>query len=163
MIPTLQLGGLGRSIKRPAGGAGSHRYWRLYITANNGDTYTGFGEMELRATVSGADLTTPAGAISASSSYVANPVTFAIDNDNTSAWFNNGVALPAWVAYDFGSGVTVGELMLYMRSGDVTIKNRYPVNFQLQHSDNNSTWTDALTVAGVVWSSGPETKTWTVP
>lgn len=157
-----------------------YRWYRLYITANNGDTYTGLNELLLRETPGGTDypapptnvITNPTDALTAASAnsfYFANPPAQAFDQDYGSlmSWYNNGDGTPCWLKYDLGAGneTVVREFGIVRAPGEEVVANRWPQNFQLQGSNDDSTWDVLKTVTGQVgWSSDPyQVRLYSVP
>jgi hypothetical protein len=129
----------------------AHRYWRLYCTAGNGEPNLGLAEIQLRASLGGAD-ETGSGTASASSGTAAN----LFDNNNTTVLTTTSGAYPHWISYDFGAGndKAITEIAINTRT-----QIRYsPTDFQLQWSDDNSAWTTLFTVKGFgEWPSGQAT------
>ncbi|MEN9885682.1 MAG: Bordetella phage [Pseudomonadota bacterium] len=134
----------------------AHRYWRVCITANNGDSYYSIQEIELRGSVGGADLTTPAMTAATNNAFL--PAANAFDNDFAdyfSPWLSNpGASTPLWVSIDLGSAQSVAELAMWCQNyaGGPA---RAPQDFKLQSSDDNSSWTDEASFTGVTtWAAG---------
>ena len=123
----------------------AHAYWRLYVTANNGDaTYTDFNEVEFRATAGGTDQSTGGTAL-AGSTYPSYPASSAFD-DNNATYCILQAGLPNYIGYHFTSPVFVGEFAITStHTGEST---RGPKNFNLQYSDDGAAWTTAYSVAG---------------
>lgn len=133
----------------------AHVYWRLKITANAGDgSFTAVGEIELRATVGGADQCS-GGTPFASGSY--NESTWAkgnaFDNSAATAWLEE--ALVGWIGYKFASAVSVLE---YTVQAPPTNSTRSPATFELQWSDDGNSWAAADSRSGQTWTNG-EIKT----
>lgn len=159
------------------GGGSAHRYWRIYITANDGDSsYIGFSEIELRATVGGADQTLGQafdGAASASSQInTDNHPRNAVDGSaTTSGWLSSSATFPQWWKYDCGNaGHTGGGGSSTIAVAQITIAGSWnvpgasPKDFTLQWSDNNADWTTVLTVTGQTgWTGGSDVRTFNVP
>jgi hypothetical protein len=131
----------------PLPGPGAHRYWRLIETHE--DCRWAIGEMELRATVGGAD-ETGSGTSNASSEYSGSyPHIWAFNNGGTVLHWASASAgpYPSWISYDFGAGndVEILEVNIQSDNGDYTMA---PKNFHFQYSDNNTDWTTYFTVVG---------------
>ena len=127
----------------------AHRYWRVNVTANNTSGTVSIGEIELRSSLGGADQT-GSGTASASSANASFPVTNVFDNNVNTRWVSTG-NVPQWVKYDFGSGndKDIVELSLCPGLGTSSgTKQQWPVDFQLQYSDDDSAWTTLFSVAG---------------
>lgn len=144
------------------GGGNSHRYWRLYITALNGSAYAALAELDLHESIGGADTTGSApGSGSASSAFDAFSVaTRAFDNNTATLWASNGGALPQWLKWDYGLGEAkeIIEFVLKARP-DGSAATQSPKDFKLQWSDDDSAWTDAITVTNQTGWSASEVRT----
>lgn len=130
----------------------AHRYWRINITANAGDaSFLAIAEIEMRATVGGADQCS-GGTASASASDGASPPGNAVDNNNTTRWSTPSGTTTGWWKYDFGSAVEVVE---YVIRAHPSTGGRSPKNWTLEYSDDDSTWTVADTRAALAyWGNG---------
>jgi hypothetical protein len=143
-----------------------HRYWRLLITAPDGSTsFCGMTELEMRATVGGADWTNSLSGPSASSEInSSNAASMAFDNSDSTGWLSD-TAGTSWIKQDLGA--TSGD---WRACAQILIKGSYnapdasPKDFQLQWSDNNSAWTTVLTVTGETgWTGASDARTFNVP
>lgn len=143
MIPfPFQSCQAGRSFP-PASGATPHRYWRLYITAGSSN-FTSIKELEF-AQLGGADLCAGGAAIK-STEYGGLPASNAFDNDLTTVWAPDGSALPQWIGYDFGAGNAKDIQVVRLLQRD---SGQYPSAFNVQYSDDGSSWTTAWSVSGL--------------
>lgn len=145
----------------------SGRYWRMYITDNNGGSLTavpelGFFDME------GDEIdtfTNRASAASASSvANVGNVAANAFDDNTTAAWTSGiGVALPHWLKYDFGSTVTVGMVRVMGNHAAGSQPTYAPKDFRIQCSSDNATWINvgAAILNQTTWA-GAETRDFTI-
>lgn len=133
----------------------AHRYWRVRSLAQqDGGLYFALAELEMRATVAGADQCS-GGVVSSSSDYNAgtNPRTNVFDN-NTATWWasaSSGPGVP-WIAYDFVSPVDVVELSMTARND--AGYTQAPSQFVVEYSDDNVAWTLAWAVGSLVWTTG---------
>ena len=131
----------------------TYRYWRIYITANNGDAYNSIQEIELRGSIGGADLTTPDTPSSQSSYYANNDARAyrAIDNDLTDpsfkTWVSDGSALPQWIYFDLGVATPVAELVMWCQaySGGPA---RAPKDFLIEGGSDSVNWTPVASIVG---------------
>jgi hypothetical protein len=153
------VGGSVASSSGSASGSGSadftstaHRYWRIQITAVTGTDYVNFSTLELYSSVYGANIAS-GGTASASSTLSSFTPDLLFDGDPLTFWHSaTSGSLPEWVAYDFGAGnekeiVSIG---IRVRDGNV---NRAPRSFDVQWSDDGSSWTTAWSVSGAsAWS-----------
>lgn len=122
----------------------AHRYWRVYITANNGNTLTAFSVVRFFFTTN-EEVAISGGTASASSIYSSTyNADKAIDGNSTTEWVNNA-DMPCWWMYDFGSGneKTVNAVLIQI----YTIGGA-PKDFTFDWSDNGSSWTSMITVSG---------------
>ena len=163
MIPTLQLGGMGRRSNSVAASAG-HVFWRVHITSSaaSGYDFSGIAEVEMRATVGGADQCSGGTAISDSqfdtSTYAQ---TNAFDNNSATRWTSTDTAFPHWIRYQFASAVSVAQLSLQAPHITGEAPNS-PRDFTLQWSDDGSAWTTVLTVTGQPAWAASEIRLFTV-
>lgn len=126
----------------PAAPSG-HRYWRINVTANNGDvSATQFVEVEMRETVGGSDAT-GSGTASAGGGFTGSTAANAFDNSVATSYTPSGTA--GWLKYDFGSGnaKNIVEVAIKANSatGPATNFAAAPKDFTLQWSDDDSSWT----------------------
>ena len=138
-----------------------HRYWRLYITAGN-NTALEIGEVQLRSTSGGADLT-GSGTASASTTYSGTYLPAnAFDNSNSTAWGSaSGDVSSAWLAYDFGVGVSHDIAEAVVQAS--TAPTYAPKDWAVQWSDDGSAWTTKWTVTGQTAWSASQARTFTAP
>lgn len=141
---------------------GSHRYWRINVSASylNG-TYTAFTEIVMRTVIGGAQAATGGTAIS---SYVNGgyPPANAFDGNFGNATYSNAVM---WVGYDFGAGNAkrIVEMALTNSfSAGFSGIDSSPGTYTLEYSDDGTAWTVAKTITGDTWSSFGETHTKTI-
>src|SRR5574337_1018158 len=85
----------------------AHRYWRLYITATNGNAYTSLTGFILATSVGGASVAS-GGTASASSTGFGWVASNAFDGSTAEPGWHSGTAgfptTPEWLQYDFGAG-----------------------------------------------------------
>lgn len=164
-----------RRFGQPAAAASSHRYWRILITATDSSAvYAGFTEIELRGSVGGANLlSVQAGngaALSSRDVNGSNAAWRAADGSNTSGWLADlpMTPFPQWWRYDFGHALHVGSPTADVRQvlirGSHNVPGASPEDFQLQWSDDNTTWTTVMTVTGQTgWTGASDARTFNVP
>ena len=147
------------------GGEGAHKFWRLYITANNGNPYTAIQQIAYRSTPEGASVAT-GGTATASTAFAADPPSDAFNGNTTvpdGGWVPNVTTFPHWITYEFASPVAIVEMGLWVRNDEVTSGARGPKDFTLQWSDDGVAWTDIGTYVGVAgWVIGTQ-KVFSVP
>lgn len=154
----------------PSGAPGTHRYWRLLITDNDGHaTYYGMTEWVVRdkdlVVVSGYN-STSVGITASSAINGSNSADKAFDrNITTTGWLSANKTPDQWLKADFGRTDSVGcpvmikEFDIY---GSHNVPTASPKDFKLQWSDNDSTWTDALVVTGETGWAANEKRTFVV-
>jgi len=153
--------GDGRSFPSAAGNIvrpGWWRYYRLYVTAIGSGSTFGLGEVELRASASGADMTnTGTGVAGTSGVGLARIVDnkWAVDADCYETFSG---AAPYWVSADLGTytaeqAVFAAELAIYPPVTGTA--ERSPKDFIVQGSNDNATWTNIKSFSGVTgWTAG---------
>lgn len=141
------------------GGGPDHIYWRLRFQdgiAGGGNARLSLQEVEMRATVSGADQCTGGTAFASSQLDGLRVPANAFDN-NTSGneWASgNDQYYNSHLGYQFASSVVVAEISVKCGSN----ANEAPLSIMVEHSDDGSTYTRFAEITGLSWTSG-ETKT----
>jgi len=124
----------------------AHRYWRLLITANNGDTaFTVVGELGLLD----ADYLplTGLGTASASTTQGSQTAALGFDGDPNTYWESLiNEPPPHWLAYDFGTG-NAEEVAVATITADRD-DERMPKDFEVQFSDDGLAWTTDTSFTG---------------
>lgn len=114
-----------------------YRYWRVVLISNNGDSqYVTLTETELRASLGGADLTTPSTVVTASSYLSGYGPERTVDGifTNISAWVSNpGSVTNQWLQYDLGTQIEVAQVALYSNN-DETARN--PKDIRIEASND---------------------------
>lgn len=137
----------------------AHQYWRLKFndgspqgSINNG-LYVNIATLELRATVGGADQCT-GGTATASSQYSGQSPSLAFDGNTGTYWESSSAPdAPKFLKYAFASAVSVAQYKI--RTGPFS--GEHPRHWDLQWSDDNSTWNDAHTIRDEAdWTAGEE-------
>lgn len=90
----------------------AHRHWALLLTARAGaGNGVGVAEVEMRATAGGADQCS--GGVAGGVNNVGKPPANAFDDNDATIWHNGATGGDAaMLSYDFGSPVTVAEVMV---------------------------------------------------
>jgi hypothetical protein len=117
----------------------AHAYWRLYVSANNGDGYVNFSEIEMMAVAGGADQCAGGAAFGDGSTYDSPDNAF----DNNIAVSHVSAGVPSWVGYHFASAVDIVEVSLVAVRLETS---RAPKDFLIQWSDDGSAWTTTTTI-----------------
>ncbi len=137
-----------------------HRYWRIKISGQN-SSFNSMSELRLQSYADGANLSRIA-TMSANSVYgTGYEASKAADGLGNTIWHSNITTEGnGWIAADMGDGNAVDIDFV----GITPRNDGYPVNeftgFELQYSDDGSSYTTAQTVTGITgWANGVE-KTW---
>lgn len=112
----------------------AHRYWRLLLGRRSGVAAV-VTEVQMRTSIGGANAATGGAALSSTpggGTTAAN----AFDG-NTGTSFQSGVSDPAYVGYDFGTPVSVVEVLVTLGATAGTT----PYSFIIDYSDDGSRWT----------------------
>lgn len=152
------LGMMARRLGVVAGGA-TYKHWRIYVTANSGaNTYVTANEIEMRATVGGANQCA-GGVATASSNYPSTPPSGAFDGvltypPDSALWASANGAKPQWIAYEFAAPVSVAEVA-WMSASYSGGQNETPGTFDVQASDDGVSWITIASFSGVTgWVAG---------
>lgn len=133
----------------------SWRYWRIFIQTNDGNTGSiGIAEIELRATVGGADLTTASTPVTASTANGSFPAINVRDNDTGTFWISTAVT-DQWVRLDLATAQQVAQVAIYPRAASL---NSAPKDFIIQGSNDGTNFTDVKSFTGQTgWSAAYRT------
>jgi hypothetical protein len=145
--------GLGMGLQRraavvvPSGPTSTQ--WRLLNGVPSVESRCGYCEIELAATVGGANQCSGG---TASADSVRTPGTedaaYAFDgikNSLANNWRSNLIGANSWIAYTFASAVSVAHVRMWASYG-----GRAPVSFELQYW-NGSAWVTVLNPTGLTW------------
>lgn len=146
------------------GGVSPHPYWRINISEVQSGTYVSIEEIEMRATVGGADQCT-GGTASADSVYSGTYAASNAFNDvvNTSTPWASGSGFPHWIKYAFAAPVSVAEITIRSNSAAYGGANEHPKAFTIEWSDDDLSWTVARTVTAQTGWAYNEVRAFTVP
>lgn len=137
----------------------AHLYWRFNISANDGDTsFLTIAEIEMRATVGGADQC-EGGTATASTSEASSPPSNAVDNNASSRWNTATGVLTGWWRYQFPAAV---EVLEYTIRAHPTTAGRSPKTWTLEWSDDGSSWTVADTRSNETGWTSNQIRTYAV-
>lgn len=128
----------------------AHRYWRLYCFNGLRDNHFDIKEIELRTSIGGADVTTPTSTVSASSQSAGFEAPKAFDNNTGTTWYTPATNLPAWIKVDFGAGNEKDIVEVALMAWNLT---EMVSEFELQWSDDNSSWTTLYKILNYTWST----------
>lgn len=134
------------------------RYFRIYVTAIGSSDVFGLGEIELRGSAGGTDMTNTGTRVNGTNGVgIARIVDgkWAVEADCYEAF---AAAAPYFVSADLGTytaeqAVYAAELAIYPNVTNPAAKS--PKDFVVQGSLDDATWTDIKSFAGVVgWTAG---------
>lgn len=126
-----------------------HKFWRLFVKTNNGDSYVGVGELFFE-TANGMDIPPVGGTVISSGESPAGQFGFAGSAFNRTQatspdrWQQQGVN-GSWIGYQYPSGVQVRRIRL---QGVNQYPAQMPATFDIQFSDDGQTWITKWSVAG---------------
>lgn len=124
----------------------SARYFRLYCT-NAAASYYRIGEIEVRATAGGATLCTGGTAFGDSNYYPAARAFDGTASGESNVWVGNPGASRT-IGYDFGSAVTMAELVVANGIGMGGGAGQHGFDFEFQYSDDGGVWSPGIFVPG---------------
>lgn len=130
----------------------ARRYWRILVNTTIQGSITGIAEIAMAASTGGPSLIVPMTTTAASGQQSGHESIKAADGDSTTYWGSAG-SVPLWWSYDFGSGndQDIVEVVLT----DISLNSGFgPTAFDLQYSDDNSTWTTLQSFVPAAWSGG---------
>lgn len=141
---------------KPASGGAAYRYYRLNVSQSTGGSILIIAEVELRATVGGADLTSPSTPVTQSSQDGASTAgSMVVDNDIATTWITS-VAAPWWVRMDLGTPQSIAQVQI-TRLNSTPGFNGSPYNFTVEGSNDGTSFTVLGTFNAVDWT--PTVKT----
>lgn len=130
----------------------AHRFWRINITAVDGDARSSISEVQLRTTAWDASSNVATGGTAAASNAAFGAASNAFDGNPTTNWRANAIA--AWLSYDLGTAQTITQVVIM---GAAAAIGESPKNFTVEYSDDNSAWTTWATIIG---QTGWEAAQW---
>ncbi|WP_049631950.1 di-heme oxidoredictase family protein [Cellvibrio sp. pealriver] len=138
---------------------GLYRYVRVYATQRSTGNNWGYSIWELKvygavpasssAASQPANLNLALGATATASTQV-QPAALAIDNNGGSRWESAINTDPSWISLDFGSAKTLSSVVIDWEAANAA-------NYQVQGSNNNSTWTTLATRTGGTFGNRTDT------
>jgi len=138
----------------PGDAFGPHTYWRILINTVENGSNCFLATLEFRATIGGADQCFGSGGTPSVSSTFNGSGALPFDNNIGTEWASGFVGPPHWVQYQFVSPVSVAQISMAYNHGGV---NRAPLGWDVQYSDDGSSWTTAWSVSTTTWGV-PETR-----
>jgi hypothetical protein len=148
---------------------GAHRYWRIYISANDGHaSLCGLTELVLYDTsgnqISGEPLWSTVGANASSEINVSNVAEQAFDDVFNTGWLA-ATAANEWISWDMQAMFAIGspqEVKDFDIYGSWNAPTASPKDFELQWSDDNVAWTAAKVVTGETGWTAAELRSFNV-
>ncbi len=125
---------------------GARRYWRINVTLNNGSASNWSLTEVVFRTVPGGPQVATGGTASASTTLGGYPASNAFDGNLSNLYV--ATQSTGWLQYDFGASnlVAIAEIAIVSRFDGFQTDS--PRDFQVQYSDNGSSWTTAWSVTG---------------
>ena len=133
--------------------AASYRYWRIFILNNNGDgNYLALNEVELRGSVGGADITTPATPVTAWTQYSgAYAPEYTVDNSlsPTPLWISTPLAVTnQWLRYDLGTPTAIAQVAMCYNAASIAGAGTSPKDLRIEGSNDGTNFTTVKTFLG---------------
>jgi hypothetical protein len=126
-----------------------HTYWRVFITANDGDgSFTQIGKLELYEDGASRFDETAGGTFTSSSNFPALDANHAFDQnfDEGTNWVTaSGSHLNSWIRAQLATPKDIREFMLHVPKNNLL---RTPKDFRLEYSDDGVAWTTKFSVSG---------------
>lgn len=141
------------------GGGASYRYWRIFMLNSNSPHYFALNEVELRGSVGGADTTTPATPVTAStlfsSAYVPQ---YTVDNllGEESLWISTISSVTnQWLCYDLGTPTAIAQVAMCWNAGSQAGPGTSPKDLRIEGSNDGTSFTTVKTFLGnTSWPAG---------
>lgn len=134
---------------------GARRYWRWVEWSLNGAG--AIAEIEMRATIGGSDYT-PAGTITASSTYGSNTASKAFDNNGGTFYSPTIGVQPASIRMDYGSGneKVCAEMLNQARNDGFVSFSPRVILMQCSHYSDNGPWATVISTGNTItsWTAG---------
>jgi hypothetical protein len=132
-----------------------HRYWRVYVDANNNGSVGFILIADIQFRIARHSHIRPTGTvISGGAGSNDTSPTFAFDGNSGTYWERN-VGAGAYIGLDFGGNQDIIEVTLQAPPGSTQYMAK---DFKVEYSDDNSSWTTALTKTGETSWSNSETR-----
>lgn len=144
-----------------SGSSTAHTYWRINITANGTSGAPTLATLEFHTKVGGTQAATGGTAIASGTDGTGDTAANAFDTDGSTKWMGN-TPNTGWLGYQFPAPVTVAEVAITNRS-DFSYYDAAPHAFDVQSSDDGTTWTTVWSVTAAPWSAQAMTQTFTNP
>ncbi|HEY8938713.1 MAG TPA: di-heme oxidoredictase family protein [Cellvibrio sp.] len=137
--------------------AGNYRYIRINATQRSAGNNWGYSIWELKvygavaasSSSAAANTNLAQGAVAVASSQL-QPAGLAIDSNAGTRWESTHAVDPAWISLDFGSAKNLGSVVIDWEAANAA-------NYEVQGSNNNSTWTTLATRTGGTFGARTDT------
>lgn len=136
----------------------THAWWQLNCTGNDGGNAYGLLQLQFRTSIGGGQAAT-GGTATASETFdgAGGPYDLSHALANTGLYSGVDASNPQFLRYHFASAVDIAQIMIQARS-DGGEQDQAPDTFDVQYSDDGTTWTTKWSVSTSGWGSG-ETRT----
>lgn len=136
----------------------AHTYWRINVTANNGDaSFVEIAEIQMHTSIAGIDVCT--GGTAAASTSGGGAAANAFDDNSSTKWGTTSGNIIGWISYNFSLAVDIVEYSIQAHTSNLT---RAPKAWSFEYSDDGLTWSPVETREGQTsWTTG-QTRTFTV-
>lgn len=132
-----------------------HKYWRLYVTAHNGNADVSVAELRFLPVFGSTAIPVQPATAFASSQYSSGYIpSYAFDSSLSSRWAASGSTnpVPVFIGNVLPVSATVGSVSI--TAANAGTPNNGPRDFYVQSSDDNATWTNEWYVSGQTgWGS----------
>ena len=136
----------------------THAWWQLNCTGNDGGNAYGLLQLQFRTSIGGGQAAT-GGTATASETFdgAGGPYDLSHALANTGLYSGVDASNPQFLRYHFASAVDIAQIMIQARN-DGGEQDQAPDTFDVQYSDDGTTWTTKWSVSTSGWGSG-ETRT----
>jgi hypothetical protein len=130
--------------------SGNYRYVRIYGTARSSGNLWGYSIFELKVYATAQPVLLPLSNAAASTQLL--PASAAIDGNAGTRWESAHAVDPSWFSVDLGSARTLSRVEIDWEAANAA-------NYQVQGSNNNSTWTTLATRTGGTFGNRTDSVT----
>ena len=140
--------------------AASYRYWRIFMLNSTGDAaFLAMDEVELRGSVDGADITTPATPVTASTQHGGTYAPeYTVDNSLSVSplWLSSPNAVTnQWLRYDLGTPTAIAQVAMCWNAASLAGAGTSPKDLRIEGSNDGTNFTTVKTFLGnTSWPDG---------
>src|ERR1035437_332196 len=128
-----------------------YKYYRLYITENNGNaTYTGLAELELRTIRGGSNIATGGTATAIAGDHPE----YAFNGNKATDFWQTGNGSDLWLKYEMTIKGAVREYAIWAPDS----ADKAPKSWELQGSNDNATWVTLDSQSDIVFATAYSSK-----